>query len=241
MSEPKAAALFGAAGRMGREILKQAWRTDEIRIALGYDLTQAGEIIETVTILTPPEQLPPEVRVLLDFSTAEAVLEHLNLALNAGCAYVCGVTGLPDEVMNELRASANEIPVLYAANFSQGMTVMTMLAKTAASTLRGYERHIVEIHHAEKKDVPSGTALHLAQAVAEAAGGETEITAVRMGDVTGEHRIIFGGPGERLEIIHRADSRAVFAVGALRAAAWIAKKSPGFYKMADVVEENDKR
>jgi len=237
MSEPAIVALFGAAGKMGREILKQAWRHEDLLIAYGYDLQSAGEIVETLTLEPPPETLPDDVKIILDFSAAEAVLGNLELALRQGAAYLCGVTGLADEIMNELRASANEIPILHSPNLSPGMNVMFRLAQLAAKNLPDYARHIFELHHAEKKDSPSGTALHLSRAVEEETGEATDITALRMGDVPGEHRFLLGGPGERLEIIHRADSRAVFAVGALRAASWLAKKQPGFYKMSDVLEE----
>lgn len=236
MSKPAVTAVYGAAGRMGREVLRQAWRFDALNLKYGYDVSGAGEVVEKIKIQKPPKVLSDGVQLVLDFSVADAVLEHLELALTARAAYVCAVTGLPDEVMNELRASANKIPVLQSANFSAGMNVLFKLAVSAAHALPGYERHIFETHHAAKKDSPSGTALHLAGALREAGQGDTEITAVRMGDVTGEHRILFGGPGERLEIIHHADSRAVFAVGALRAAEWLIKhRSAGFYRMSDVL------
>jgi len=221
---------------MGREIQHQAWRHDELLLAHGYDVVHVGEVAETLLIESPPAALPRDIKMVLDFSAASAVLQNLELALNAGVPYLCGVTGLPHETLNELRATANEIPILHSPNMSAGMNVMIRLAAAAARALPGYERHIFEVHHAAKKDSPSGTALHLSDAVREAAGEDTPITALRMGDVAGEHRIVFGGPGERLEIIHRADSRAVFAVGALRAASWLLKKSPGFYKMSDVLE-----
>lgn len=236
MSQPAALALFGAAGRMGREILHQVWRHDELLVAHGYDVTHVGETVEALVIESPPAALPRDVKLVMDFSAAEAVLKNLEMALTAGVPYLCGVTGLSQEVVDELRVTANEIPIFYSPNMAPGMNVMIRLAALAAKVLPGYERHIFEVHHAAKKDSPSGTALHLATAVHEAVREDTKITALRMGDVAGEHRIVFGGPGERLEIVHHADSRAVFAVGALRAASWLLKKSPGFYKMSDVLE-----
>jgi 4-hydroxy-tetrahydrodipicolinate reductase len=236
MSKPAVVALFGAGGRTGREVLKQTWRFDTLDVKYGYDIAGAGETVEKVKLQKPPNALPEGVQLVIDFSAADAVLAHLDLALSARAAYICAVTSLSEEILNELRASANEIPVLQSANFSAGMNVMFKLAVNAAHALPGYERHIFETHHAAKKDAPSGSALHLAGAIREAGEGDTEITAVRMGDVTGEHRILFGGPGERLEIIHHADSRAVFAVGALRAAEWLIEhRSAGFYRMSDVL------
>ena len=241
MSEPARIALFGAAGKMGREILRQAWRHDDLDIALAYDTKHAGEIVESTTVLTLPSALPEDVRLVIDFSSATAVQDHLDLALDARAAFLCGVTGLPQEILNELRAAANEIPVLHSPNMAAGMQVMFKIAALTARALPNYERHILEIHHTEKKDAPSGSALRLSDAVRDAIEEDTPITSLRMGDVTGEHRITFGGPGERIEIIHHADSRAVFAVGALRAACWLLHKSPGFYTMADVLELNDER
>lgn len=236
MSEAAGVALFGAAGKMGREILRQAWRHDELYIAYAYDALHIGETVETVIVEAPPPALSEEVRLVMDFSVADAVLDHLDLALAGRAAFLTGVTALPQDVMNELRAAANEIPVLHSPNMAAGMHVMFRLAAKAAKALPNYERHILEIHHTEKKDSPSGTALRLSDAVREAVQEETPITSLRMGDVTGEHRITFGGPGERIEIIHHADSRAVFAVGALRAASWLLHKSPGFYSMGDVLD-----
>jgi 4-hydroxy-tetrahydrodipicolinate reductase len=235
MSEAVSIALFGAAGRMGREILANAERFPALRIAYGYDAAHVGEGVHGVKIKAAPAELSEDVRLVMDFSAARAVLEHLELALNPGAAFLCGVTGLEQDVLNELRAAANEIPVLHSANFAPGMNVMFALAQQTAQALPDYARQIIEMHHTAKKDSPSGTALRLAKTIEDVTGDDTEITALRMGDVAGEHRMIFGGPGERLEIVHRADSRAVFAVGALRAAEWLAKKSPGFYSMAEVM------
>jgi 4-hydroxy-tetrahydrodipicolinate reductase len=229
-------ALFGAAGRMGREILKLAPSFGNLRVSYAYDITQVGKKVETLTVKAPPEQLPADVRGVLDFSAAAAVLEHLELALAAGAAYVCGVTGLSQEVMNELKAAGNEIPVLHSPNMSVGMNLMFHLAAVSVQTLPDYARHVIEVHHAAKKDAPSGTALKLRETIEKVTGESTEITALRMGDVVGEHRLILGGKGERLEIVHRADSRTVFAFGALRAVAWVLEhRSAGFYMMRNVL------
>lgn len=240
MSKPYIVALFGAAGRMGREILKQTPQFADLKLSYAYDMVQAGEKIEGLKIQNPPKELSEDVRAVLDFSAASAVLEHLDLALEARAAYVCGVTGLPQEVMNELRAAGNEIPVLHSPNMAAGMNLMFHLAALTAKALPDYARQIEEIHHAAKKDMPSGTALRLRDSIESATGEDTQISALRMGDVIGEHRLILGGAGERLEIVHRADSRAVFAVGALRAATWILEhRYPGFYTMRDVLGLKD--
>jgi len=236
MSGPYVVALFGAAGRMGREIVRQAPPFERLRLVHAYDSAHVGVKIESLTIEAPPSVLPEAVRAVLDFSVAAAVLDHLELAMRAGAAYVCGVTGLSQEMMNELRAAGNEIPVLHSPNMAVGMNLMFHLSALTAKALPDYVRHIEEIHHAAKKDTPSGTALRLRDSIENATGEDTEITALRMGDVVGEHRVIFGGPGERLEITHRADSRTVFAIGALRAVTWVLEhRYPGFYGMKDVL------
>jgi 4-hydroxy-tetrahydrodipicolinate reductase len=224
-------ALFGAAGKMGREILRQNHRENRLDIRYGYDPGNSGEIVEGLKIGSPHQQLPDDVRLVVDFSAAQAVTTNLKLAHLQTAVYVCGVTGLSPETMQEMQRIAAEIALLYSPNMAPAMNLMFALTRTAAAALPGYERHIQEIHHTAKKDAPSGTALRLA----EAAGANTPITALRMGDVVGEHRILFGGPGERLEIIHRADSRAVLASGALRAAIWLLKQKPGLYSMTDVL------
>ena len=158
-----------------------------------------------------------------------------NSPASAARLIFCGVTGLSGDIQQTLHHAAEQIPVLWSPNMSAAMNLLFALAATAARTLPDYARHITEIHHTQKKDAPSGTALRLNEAVRDAIHADTDITALRMGDVVGEHRLIFGGPGERLELIHRADSRAVFASGALRAAAWLASQQPGFYTMQDVL------
>lgn len=236
MSGPYVVALFGAAGRMGREIVEQAPRFKQLRLTYAYDTAHVGEKIGSLTVEAPPANLSEVVRAVLDFSAAPAVLGHLDLALKAGAAYVCGVTGFSQEVMNELRATGNEIPVLYSPNMAVGMNLMFHLSALSAKALPDYARHIEEIHHSAKKDAPSGTALRLRDSIENATGEDTEITTLRMGDVVGEHRLIFGGSGERLEITHKADSRAVFALGALLAVIWLLDhRSAGFYAMSDVL------
>ena len=237
MSEqsPSAVALFGAAGRMGQEILKQTWRYPQLRLGYAFDEQHVGDKFAEVIIQAPPVSLPQDTKAVLDFSGADAVMQNAELALIRKVPYVCGVTGLSAATLKVLEQFADDIPVLLAPNMSPGMNVMFRLVRDIIRALPDYERHIFEIHHTEKKDAPSGTALKLADQLREAGGEDTPITALRMGDVAGEHRVIFGGPGERIELIHRADSRAVFAVGALRATVWMLDKEPGMYAMTDVL------
>lgn len=195
--------------------------------------------------------------VVIDFSVPEATPGLVGAALAAGCALVIGTTGHAPEVRAELAEGiAQAAPCVWTGNFSVGVTLLAHLARLASERLGpAYHAEIVELHHRHKKDAPSGTALLLADAVVEGRGwaredlvhGRAGITgprperqvgvhALRLGDVVGDHTVHFGGPGERLELVHRATSREVFAQGALRAALWVVGRPPGVYGMADVLE-----
>ncbi len=213
---------------MGSEILRLGPEFAALKMKYRWDTRAPAAAV--------PDALPADVSLTMDFSLAEAVPRHVELTCQRGAAYLCGVTGLSGDIQQTLHHAAEQIPVLWSPNMSAAMNLLFALAATAARTLPDYTRHITETHHTQKKDAPSGTALRLNEAIRDAIHADTDITALRMGDVVGEHRLVFGGPGERLELIHRADSRAVFASGALRAAAWLAScRQPGFYTMQHVL------
>jgi 4-hydroxy-tetrahydrodipicolinate reductase len=169
---------------------------------------------------------------------------------------VIGSTGFSADEMDRIRKFAQNVPCVLAPNMSVGVNVMFKLLKIVAETLGDdYDVEILEVHHRLKKDAPSGTALKMAQVVAEALGRELDevgiyerkgligerskkeigIQALRAGDIVGEHTVIFGAVGERLELIHRAHSRDNFARGAIRAAKWVVRQEPGLYDMQDVL------
>ena len=173
----------------------------------------------------------------IDFTTPEASLRFASACIRAKIPFISGTTGLSDAQRRKLAAAAKKIPVFAAPNFSRGMALMTFLAGEAAKRLPGYDAAIVETHHAGKKDAPSGTGLRLAQAV-RAGSGAVEyppIASLRLGGVIGDHSLIFASPFERLELTHHADSRDVFALGALNAALWIVGKNSGLYDMSDML------
>jgi len=193
---------------------------------------------------------------VIDFSERQSTLSCVELARRAGKALVIGTTGLSDADIAQVKGAAQQIPIVLSPNMSIGVNVLFGIAEATARKLKGYDVEIFEVHHNKKKDAPSGTAKKLAQVVAAATGrdlsrdavygrqgivgerkpSEIGILAARAGDVVGEHTVIFAGPGERIELIHRAHSRNTFASGALRAARFAAIASPGFYSMADVLE-----
>jgi 4-hydroxy-tetrahydrodipicolinate reductase len=194
--------------------------------------------------------------VVIDFTLPEASVAHAKLCAERGVAIVIGSTGFSAEAKAEVDLAAKRIPVVLSPNMSVGVNVLFELVRQAAKTLGpGFDVEIVEIHHKHKRDAPSGTAVRLAEVAAEALGrtpaeafcfsrqgitGERPpwqigVQTLRGGDVVGEHTVMFVGEGERVELVHRATSRAQFATGAVRAAAWLAGKPAGRYDMADVL------
>jgi 4-hydroxy-tetrahydrodipicolinate reductase len=225
--------------------------------AIGLDAgTVAGVRPLSVAIADDLASVCRREHVVVDFTVPSATLAHAKAAAAAGAALVIGTTGLDAREDRELRTIAATTRAVIAANYSVGVTVLAALVDQAARLLGdGFEAEIVEVHHHHKKDAPSGTALALGRAVAAARGqdfdtakvlaregivgarkaGEIGIVALRAGDVVGDHTVVFGGLGERVELVHRAQSRECLARGALRAAAWVAGRSAGVYTMRDVL------
>lgn len=177
--------------------------------------------------------------VAIDFTLPAAVSGNLAACADQGAAVVIGVTGLGSNERQALEAAARTIPVFHAANMSTGVGLLTALVRLAGRlSPADWEAGLLDVHHSAKKDAPSGTALALEEAFRSGAG-EAEPTlahaALRIGDVTGEHTLWLSGPGERLELTHRATDRAIFARGALRAATWLAGRPPGLYGMRDLL------
>lgn len=176
--------------------------------------------------------------VLLDFSLPDAVLEHLEMAVELEKPVVTGTTGFTTDQQEKIEAASGRVPVVWASNMSRGIYTLTRLTRLAAQALPDHDAEIVEIHHKNKVDSPSGTALQLAQTVESAGGREVGLSAVRGGDVVGEHQVMFLGPGEQIFLTHRATTREHFCQGALAAVRFVASCEPGLYTMADVFGED---
>lgn len=195
--------------------------------------------------------------VIIDFTAPVVTLLNLKVARSEKIPIIIGTTGLMDEEQRGIEASSKVIPVLVSSNMSIGVNLLFRLVPEIASALgEDYDIEIIEMHHNKKKDSPSGTAKTLAQGIAEVKGkrindiavygregnvgqrskNEIGIHAVRAGDIVGEHTVIFSGNDERIEITHRANTRDIFVIGALRAARYIVDKSPGLYSMQNVIE-----
>jgi 4-hydroxy-tetrahydrodipicolinate reductase len=218
--------LVGGAGRMGKTVRDVARSDPEVEIAAQCDL---GDGIDVAM---------KDCDVGIDFSHANAIDEICRGALRHGKSLVIGTTGHSPAQRTIIDEAARSVPVVFASNFSVGVNVLFWLTRKAAELLGpDFRPAIVETHHTMKKDAPSGTAKTLAETLKSAQKSQREvpIESVRKGDVVGEHTVIFSGLAERLELIHRAASREIFARGALRAAKWIVAKPPGLYSMQDVL------
>ncbi len=238
---------------MGRAIREAATGLEGVAVVAGVTRTDSQLAEEPVFLTANPSTLAGRIDVLIDVSTPDAMTPTLEAMVDAGIPYVSGVTGLEPAHHEELDRAASSIPVLHAANFSFGVALMTRLLGIAASALPDADVEIVETHHRRKKDAPSGTALHLLDAVAAARDNDPTVTtgrsgmsirqpgeigmhSLRGGGVPGEHRVSFLLEGEEIAIEHRALSRAAYAEGALQAARWVVQQPPGRYSMQDVVE-----
>ncbi|MCJ7663544.1 MAG: 4-hydroxy-tetrahydrodipicolinate reductase [Desulfobacterales bacterium] len=198
--------------------------------------------------------------VVIDFTAAEASLKNMEIAAQLHKPMVVGSTGFSSQHMERVRKLTKEFPCVLAPNMSVGVNLMFRIVEQVARVLgQDYDCEIVEAHHRMKKDAPSGTALHLGEVIAKSLGRklvevgvygrkgligerskeEIGMQVIRAGDIVGEHTVIFGGMGERIEITHRAHTRDTFAQGAVRAAKWVVNQKPGLYDMGDVLGLKD--
>ncbi len=176
----------------------------------------------------------PEFDVAIDFSLPQGFDAVLALCVARGKALVSGTTGLTEAQQAALETAAACIPVVWASNFSLGVAVLHDVVKRAAALLPEWDCDIIEAHHARKQDAPSGTALTLG-AAASAAGATPHYASIRAGDIVGEHTVQFSGMGERIELVHRASNRDIFARGALHAARQLHGRAPGSYRVSDLL------
>ncbi len=264
--------VTGAMGRMGKAIVQQILASEDMEIAgcierkehplLGTDagkgIILTSNLEATLQDLRQP-QMPAIVSsplVIIDFTSPETTINHLETACLFNCPIVIGTTGLNKAQNERLSTAAESIPIVYSANMSLGMNLLFKLAALTAKALGNeYEVEILEAHHHKKVDAPSGSALKIAGVIAEALERDLDkvavygrqgsvgqrkpeeigIFAIRGGDIIGEHTAMFIGDGERLEITHRVQNRDTFASGALRAGRFAANASPGLYNMMDVL------
>lgn len=253
------AVISGVRGRMGQTLMRLARERSDIRIVGGIASASDESLGIPVRSMADASEMIAGADVLIDFSTAAATHELVDSASDAvaGRALVIGTTGLDEETLARLDALSSRAAVLTAANFSVGVNLLLGLTQRVAATLdqASYDIEIIEAHHRRKVDAPSGTALALGAAAAAGRGvaladvrrdgrsgqagarreGEIGFHAVRGGGIVGEHRVQFAGERERIELVHEALDRAVFAEGALTAARWLSGRPAGRFTMLDVL------
>jgi len=258
--------ICGVCGKMGHALLEACSQDDEIMAvggveraghpSLGMPIGYGHKVTDDLEKCLAQEDPNQIVDVILDFTTSESATDHLQAARLHRKPMVIGTTGFTAKQMSRIGEYAKVVPVVLAPNFSIGVNIMfKVLADVARITGDAYDVEIVEAHHNQKKDAPSGTAVKLAQVIAKALSRDLEqvgvysrkgqigqrdkmeigIQAIRGGDIFGEHTVMFCGQGERLEFIHRASSRDNFARGAIMAAKWVVGKPKGLYDMQDVL------
>lgn len=258
------AAVLGACGRMGSLIVESITRSSDMQLVAAFDIgnfgRDAGEFAHVGNLgiqISDVKDLESvlkktQANVLIDFTAPSATVINAPIAARSGVNLIIGTTGLTpeqraviDDVIRE-----NQVSAVISPNYSVGVNVFFKIISEAAKYLADYDIEIVEAHHNQKKDAPSGTALRAADVLSEALGGkdyiygreglaprgkEIAIHAVRAGDITGDHTVLFAGNSERIEIRHMAHSREIFVNGAVRAAKWICSQKPGIYSMDDVL------
>ena len=267
MSELPGIVVTGASGRMGQMLIEMITASDKARLVgaierkghawVGQDVGVAmGGPGLDVMVLDDPLEAFAKAQAVVDFTAPEATLEFAALAAQARAVHVIGTTGMSEAQIAQLEPASRHAVIVRAGNMSLGVNLLTQLTQRVAAALdEDYDIEIIEAHHSQKVDAPSGTALMLGEAAAEGRGvtlsdvsdrgrdgltgarkrGDIGFTAIRGGDIIGEHDVMFAAAGERIILRHVASDRSVFARGALKAALWGQGKTPGQYDMLDVL------
>lgn len=260
-------AITGASGRMGRALLQAVDSTEGLALVgatvapgsslIGADAGELAGLGNVGVLLTADAKTAfADADIVIDFTTPEVSLAHLDQLQGSDKRIVIGTTGFNEAQLNQLKQASETIPLVFAANYSVGVTLSLQLLRMAARVMgESSDIEIIEAHHRHKVDAPSGTALRMGEAVAETLGRDLAKCAVygregqegpraddtigfatvRAGDIVGEHTVLFASEGERLEITHKASSRQTFARGAVRAAQWLNEQPAGLYDMEAVL------
>jgi len=248
--------LCGAAGRMGREIISVAHKDNDIKIFAGVEEKSSSFVskkIEDVLIFDDILKVIEQADCVVEFTNRNSTMENLRKSAKFKKPYCVGTTGFSEQEINEIKKFSKAFPIFLSPNMSLGVNHLFNLVKNTTQVLSDYDIEIIETHHRAKKDAPSGTALAIANEIKEVKpdvnfvygrhgfGGERSkkeicINAVRGGDVVGEHRVLFLGQGEFLELRHYATSRRCFAWGTIEAVKFLVKQKPGLYSMANLVK-----
>jgi 4-hydroxy-tetrahydrodipicolinate reductase len=260
-------AVMGASGRMGQMLIETITATDDVHLVavteraghdwVGRDLGLAmGGAANGICVYDDPIDAIVKAQAVIDFTSPDATLAHATLTAQARAVHVIGTTGFNDGQLAQLETCAHHATIIRAGNMSLGVNLLTLLTQKVAAALdEDFDIEIIESHHNQKVDAPSGTALMLGQAAAKGRGhdlddiadrardgitgarkkGDIGFAAIRGGDIVGEHDVLFAAKGERIILRHVATDRSIFAKGAIKAALWGYGKGPGAYSMADVL------
>jgi len=261
-------AIVGAAGRMGKILIEACVESDNAKLTVATEHpessligTDAGEVAgvgkNNVIIVSNLDDAANDFDVLVDFTRPAPTLNHLDWCVKNNKSMIIGTTGFSDDEKSQIDTAGKKIPIVFAANYSVGVTLSLKLLELTARVLGdSVDIEIIEAHHRHKVDAPSGTALKMGEVIAKTLDRTLEENAVycregvtgernrkdigfqtiRAGDIVGEHTVMFADIGERIEITHKASSRMTFAKGAVRAATWLGSQSPSVYDMQDVLE-----
>jgi 4-hydroxy-tetrahydrodipicolinate reductase len=259
--------VTGASGRMGQMLINTVLASDTARLVgaverpghdwIGQDVGVAmGGQAQGVTVTDDPLEAFAKAHAVIDFTSPAATVAFAEITAQARCVHVIGTTGMSDEDLSKLKAAARHATIVRAGNMSLGVNLLVQLTRQVAAALdEDYDIEVIEAHHNQKVDAPSGTALMLGEAAAEGRGvsldavsdrardgitgkrerGHIGFHAIRGGDIVGEHDVMFAAAGERITLRHVASDRSVFARGALKAALWAQGRKPGEYDMLDVL------
>ena len=242
--------VAGVTGRMGRAIahavlddkfvILSAVQTRKLNPECGQSLAEVlpHSSCQAQKLLIKPVFNPQDFDVLIDFTLADSLMSNLDFCIKHVKPMVIGTTGLTVQQRAKLTASSKAIPIMYAQNMSIGINSCYRLLSMASALLSNWEVAITDIHHKHKRDAPSGTAVKMGEVIAansNSSAADLSFSSSRIGNVAGEHTVLFVGNGERVEIAHKADSPKIFALGAVRAAQWIFNQAAGLYDMQDVL------
>jgi 4-hydroxy-tetrahydrodipicolinate reductase len=262
--------VCGAVGRMGKTILEVCNDNDNVEVTAAIEYSEspmlgmdAGEVAGIgklgVNITDDISAIADQVDVMIDFTLATSIANNINKCIAANCKMVIGTTGLSPDDQELIKVASNKIAIVFAPNMSIGVNLCFKLLEMAAKVIGDdTDIEIIEAHHRNKKDAPSGTAIRMGEVVAHTLGRNLKDVAVygregisgirdkktigfetiRAGDIVGDHTVMFAADGERVEITHKASSRKTFATGAVRAAQWLSEKDKGLFDMQDVLGLN---
>jgi 4-hydroxy-tetrahydrodipicolinate reductase len=234
--------VAGAAGRMGTSIINLAAQDKELEVIYGLEaLAKENSISSSICPIGSDISQIKVADVVINFATAEGTMVGLRPAmLKYSVPWVIGTTGFNSNQEDTLKEISKRIAIVKSSNMSLGVNAFFKAAQQIAKVLPEYDVHIQEAHHIHKKDSPSGTALQVGKLIADITGRSVKYASVREGEIVGDHRVTFSSAVDTIEIFHHAETRDIFALGALQAAKWLVKqKRPGLYSMQDVLGMNE--